>query len=199
MFNLVDSVTSGHIVLEPESNNTITKRIIETYNPIFRPMSNVIKTESGYTVIIPPQNIGGTKVGALFGEAVVIKHPALQKDFRYMIKRQCALLAKGRLIPVQLKALFEGGKDSLYYELSKKENELAIKLAESVVKAGYKLWLPHQTNQVFVIVPNDKIEELNKEFMFYTWCPYDETNSVIRLVTSWGTTEEDIESLLKAL
>ena len=70
-------------------------------------------------------------------------------------------LAKGRLIPVQLKALFEGGKDSLYYELSKRENELAIKLAESVVKAGYKLWLPHQTNQVFVIVPNDKIDNID--------------------------------------
>ena len=144
--------------------------------------------------------IGGTKIGALFGEALVLVNPEKFDDhFRYMIKRQCALLAKGRLIPVQLKALFEGGKDSLYYELSKRENELAIKLAESVVKAGYKLWLPHQTNQVFVIVPNDKIEELNKEFMFYTWCPYDETNSVIRLVTSWGTTEEDIESLLNAL
>lgn len=79
MFNLVDSVTSGHIVLEPESNNTITKRIIETYNPIFRPMSNVIKTESGYTVIIPPQNIGGTKVEVEKlggGQYLVLKTPS---------------------------------------------------------------------------------------------------------------------------
>ncbi len=144
--------------------------------------------------------IGGTKIGALFGEALVLVHPEKFDDhFLYMIKRQCALLAKGRLIPVQLKALFEGGKDSLYYELAKKENELAIKLAEGVQAAGYKLWLPHQTNQVFVIVPNDQIAELEKDFFFYTWCPYDEQNSVIRLVLGWGSTEEDVLAFLKAI
>ena len=99
----------------------------------------------------------------------------------------------------QLKALFEGGKESLYYELSKKENELAIKLAEGVQAKGYKLWLPHQTNQVFVIMPNEQIAELEKDFFFYTWCPFDETNSVIRLVAGWGSTEEDVESFLKAI
>ena len=65
--------------------------------------------------------------------------------------------------------------------------------------AGYKLWLPHQTNQVFVIMPNDQIAELEKDFFFYTWCPYDENNSVIRLVTCWGTTEEDVQAFLKAI
>ena len=144
--------------------------------------------------------IGGTKIGALFGEALVVVHPEKFDDhFRYMIKRQCALLAKGRLIPVQLKALFEGGEDSLYFELGKRENELAIKLAKGVVDAGYELWLPHQTNQVFVIMDNDQIAELEKDFFFYTWAPYDETRSVIRLVTNWGTTEEDINAILAAI
>lgn len=143
--------------------------------------------------------IGGTKIGALFGEALIILNDDINDHFRYMVKRACALLAKGRLIAIQLKALLEGGDDSLYYELSRHENELAIKLSKGVVEKGYDLWIPHQTNQVFVIVDNDKIKELEKDFFFYTWCPYDETRSVIRLVISWGSTEEDVDAILAAL
>ncbi len=143
--------------------------------------------------------IGGTKIGALFGEALVLMNDDINDHFRYMIKRACALLAKGRLIAVQLKALLEGGEDSLYYQLSRHENELAIKLAKGVVEKGYKLWIPHQTNQVFVIVPNKKIAELEKDFFFYTWAPYDEENSVIRLITNWGSKEEEIDAILEAL
>lgn len=143
--------------------------------------------------------IGGTKIGALFGEALVILNDNINDHYRYMVKRACALLAKGRLIAVQIKALLEGGEDSLYYQLSHHENQLAIKLAAGVQEKGYKLWLPHQTNQVFVIVPNDKIAELEKDFFFYTWAPYDETSSVIRLVTSWGSKESDVDAILAAL
>ena len=143
--------------------------------------------------------IGGTKIGALFGEALVIMDDGINDHFRYMVKRACALLAKGRLIAVQLKALLEGGEGSLYYELSRHENRLAIKLAEGVQKKGYKLWIPHHTNQVFVIVPKKKIEELEKDFFFYVWTPYDEESSVIRLVISWGSTDEDVDALLAAL
>ena len=143
--------------------------------------------------------IGGTKIGALFGEALIIMNDNMNDHFRYMVKRACALLAKGRLIAIQLKALLEGGEYSLYYELSRHENELAIKLSKGVVEKGYELWIPHQTNQVFVIVDNDKIKELEKDFFFYTWCPYDETRSVIRLVISWGSTEEDVDAILAAL
>lgn len=143
--------------------------------------------------------IGGTKIGALFGEVLVILNDAINDHFRYMVKRACALLAKGRLIAVQLKALLEGGEDSLYYQLSRHENDLAIKLAQGITGAGYKLWLPHQTNQVFVIMPNDQIKELEKDFFFYTWCPYDENNSVIRLVISWGSTEDDVQAFLHAI
>lgn len=143
--------------------------------------------------------IGGTKIGTLFGEALVILNDDINDHFRYMVKRSCALLAKGRLIAIQLKALLEGGEDSLYYQLSRHENQLAIKLAKGVQEKGYKLWIPHQTNQVFVIVDNDKIAQLEKDFFFYTWAPYDESSSVIRLVISWGSTEEDIDAILAAL
>ncbi|MFR2965634.1 MAG: hypothetical protein ACLTK0_04170 [Anaerovoracaceae bacterium] len=143
--------------------------------------------------------IGGTKLGALFGEALIIMDDKINDHFRYMVKRACALLAKGRLIAVQLKALLEGGEDSLYYQLARHENQLAIKLAKGVEEKGYKLWLPHQTNQVFVIVPNDKIAELEKDFFFYTWAPYDESSSVIRLIINWGSKEEEIDAILNAL
>lgn len=143
--------------------------------------------------------IGGTKVGALFGEALVLMDERINDHFKYMIKRACALFAKTRLISVQMRALLEGGEDSLYYQIGRKENELAIKLAEGVTAAGYELWLPHQTNQVFVIMENEKIAELEKNFFFYTWCPYDETRSVIRLVIGWGSTDEDVEALLAAI
>lgn len=143
--------------------------------------------------------IGGTKIGALYGEALVVMNEKIDDHFRYMLKRQCGLLAKGRTIPVQLKALLEGGEDSLYFELARHENELAIKLAEGIEAKGYELWLPHQTNQVFVIMDNEKIAELEENFFFYTWCPYDETRSVIRLVTCWGSTEEDVDALLAAI
>ena len=116
-----------------------------------------------------------------------------------MIKRSCALLAKVLLIAIQLKALLEGGEDSLYYQLARHENELATRLAAGVQEKGDKLWIPHQTNQVFVIVPNDKIAELEKDFFFYTWAPYDETSSVIRLVIGWGSTDEDVDAILAAL
>ena len=135
--------------------------------------------------------IGGTKIGTLFGEALVILNDDINDHFRYMVKRSCALLAKGRLIAIQLKALLEGGEDSLYYQLSRHENQLAIKLAKGVQEKGYKLWIPHQTN--------DKIAQLEKDFFFYTWAPYDETSSVIRLVISWGSTEEDVDAILAAL
>ena len=107
--------------------------------------------------------------------------------------------AKGRLIAVQMQALLAGGKDSLYYQLARHENEMAIKLAKGVTDAGYQLWIPHQTNQVFVIMNNDKIAELEKEFFFYTWCPYDDHRSVIRLVTNWNTQESEVDALLRAL
>lgn len=143
--------------------------------------------------------IGGTKIGALFGEALIVMDDGINDHFRYMIKRACALLAKGRLIAIQLKALLEGGEDSLYYQLARHENEMAIRLSEGLQKKGCQLWIPHQTNQVFVVLENEKIKELEENFFFYTWCPYDETHSVIRLVTNWNSKEEEIDAILAAI
>jgi len=149
--------------------------------------------------------IGGTKIGALFGEALIINNETINRDFRFMIKRSCTLLAKGRLIAIQLKALFEDPtgnydfKNSLYYQLAKHENEMAIKIADGLKKKNIPLWLPHQTNQVFPILPNDKIAELEKDFFFYTWTPYDKEHSVIRLITNWNTTEEEVEKVIEAI
>ena len=143
--------------------------------------------------------IGGTKIGALFGEALILMNDDINDHFRYMIKRACALLAKGRLIAVQLKALLEGGEDSLYCQLARHENEMAIKLSKGLQEKGCRLWIPHQTNQVFVVLENEKIKELEENFFFYTWCPYDETHSVIRLVTNWNSKEEEIDAILAAI
>lgn len=149
--------------------------------------------------------IGGTKLGALFGEAVVLLNDDFDDHFRFRMKRNCGLLGKGRLIPVQMKALLEdetGGYDimnSLYARLAKHENDMAIKLKDAALAKGCELWIPHQTNQLFLIMPNEKIKELEKDFLFYTWCPYDEGRSVIRLVTNWNTTEEELELMINAL
>lgn len=149
--------------------------------------------------------IGGTKTGALYGEALVITNPVFDDRIKYRVRRNCALLGKARTMAIQLKALFEdetGGDDitkSLYARLSKHENEMAIKLAKGIQDKGYELWLPHQTNQVFIIVNKEKIAELEKEYLFYTWCGYDDERSVIRLVTNWNTSGQDVEEILAAM
>ena len=143
--------------------------------------------------------IGGTKLGALFGEALVILNEQIQHNFRYMIKRHLGLLAKGRLIGVQMKTLLEGGEDSLYYQTARRENELAAKLAQGIAGAGYRFWIPPCTNQLFVIFPDSLIAELEENFFFHRWKKYNETSSVVRLVIGWGSTEEEIMAFLKAI
>ncbi len=143
--------------------------------------------------------IGGTKAGALFGEAMVILNEGINDHFRYMLKRAGGMLAKGRLIAVQFTALLKGGEDSLYYRISRRENELAKALAAGIRGRGYSFFLPPETNQIFVIVPDGKIAELKKDFLFNVWCPYDEKSSVVRFVTGWGTEEEEIDALISAL
>ena len=143
--------------------------------------------------------IGGTKLGAMFGEALILLEPQIQHNFRYMIKRHLGLLAKGRLISIQMKALLEGGEDSLYYCLGRQENQLAMKLAQGIAGAGYHFWIPPCTNQLFVILPDPLVEELEENFFFHRWKKYDERRTVVRLVIGWGSTEEDVSAFLKAL
>ena len=140
--------------------------------------------------------IGGTKVGALFGEAVVIKHPALQKDFRYMIKQKGGMLAKGRLLGVQFETLFE---DGLYHRISEHAIYLADKLREALSQKGYSFLVENTTNQIFPIMEDAKLEELKENFGFCYQQRVDETHSAVRFCTSWATKEENIDALIAAL
>lgn len=140
--------------------------------------------------------IGGTKNGAMFGEALVIVNDALKADFRYMIKRHGGMFAKGRLLGIQFLELF---KDNLYFELAKHADKMAMKLKEGMTKKGYEFLTDSYTNMLFPIMPNADIERLERDFSFEFQEAYGEDKSVIRLVTSWATTEKGVEEFLKSL
>lgn len=140
--------------------------------------------------------IGGTKVGCLFGEAVVITNTALQEDFRYIMKQKGAMLAKGRLLGIQFLELF---KDGLYFEISKHAIDLADMLRDGIRKLGYAFYIESPTNQQFVIIPNSKLKFLENHFGYEYVSAYDDKNSVIRLCTSWATQKEHVKQLLDAL
>lgn len=138
--------------------------------------------------------IGGTKVGALFGEAVVITNPGFRRDFRYLIKQHGGMLAKGRLLGIQFDVLFE---DGLYFEIAGHADALAMRLKEAFVKKGYKLRYDSYTNQQFPILPNDHIEKLRKNYSFAFWEAVDDTHSAVRFCTSWATKEEAVDALIR--
>lgn len=140
--------------------------------------------------------IGGTKVGALFGEALVITNDHLKPDFRYMIKQCGGMLAKGRILGIQFAELFT---DNLYFEISKHAVSLALKLKEAFIEKGYKLFADSYTNQQFVILSNDKALELKSEFGFELSQKISENESAYRFCTSWATKEENIEKLIMKL
>lgn len=137
--------------------------------------------------------IGGTKVGAMFGEAVVIMNPSLQKDFRYMMKQSGALLAKGRLLGIQFETLFT---DDLYMTISKHAVALALAIREAFLLKGFKSFIDSDTNQQFFIVPNAVLMELRKKYVFAVWQQYDAEHTVIRICTSWSTTTQDVTTLI---
>lgn len=139
--------------------------------------------------------IGGTKNGALLGEAVVIVNPALQNSFRYHLKQRGALMAKGRVIAVQFRELF---RDGLYFENARHANAMAQKLAHGIQGHGYAFAQEPQTNQLFPIFPDIVIEKLKKDYEFYVW-EKTAAGSVIRLVASWATPEGAVEGFLKDL
>ena len=137
--------------------------------------------------------IGGTKVGALFGEAAVITNPALKEDFRYCIKQKGGMLAKGRLLGIQFLELF---KDGLYYEISRHAIDMAMMLRDGLREKGYRFFMESVTNQQFIIIEDTKLEEIRKKYGVTYQQRYDETHSVIRLCTSWATKEENVQELL---
>lgn len=137
--------------------------------------------------------IGGTKVGALCGEAVVFTKNNEPEHFVNFIKQHGALLAKGRLLGVQFETLFT---DGLYLELGKHAVEMAELLKIGLKEKGYEFFLDSPTNQQFIIIENSKLEELKKSVGFSFWEKYDDAHTVIRFATSWATRKEDVEKLL---
>jgi threonine aldolase len=137
--------------------------------------------------------IGGTKVGALLGEAIVIPNPKLREEFRFHIKQRGALLAKGRILGLQFRELF---RDGLYFDLARHSNTMANLLSAGIEKAGYNFVAVTETNQLFPILPNNLIGHLKSRFDFYIWEPYDAVSSVTRLVTSWATAEKRVDEFI---
>ena len=138
--------------------------------------------------------IGGTKNGALIGEAIVLINDELKKKFRFSMKQKGGLLAKGRLLGLQFRELF---RDGLYYKNAIHANELALKLAKGMEAKGYKFLSEPETNMIFPILSNELVADLEKNFLFHRWLKYDDKNTVIRLVTSWATKEENVDEFLK--
>jgi len=140
--------------------------------------------------------IGGTKVGALCGEAVVFTKNNMPLHFENLTKKHGALLAKGRLLGVQFDTLFT---DDLYYKISKNAIEQAEFLKKSLKEKGYQFFLDSPTNQQFIVLENEKMKELQKKVSFSFWEKYDDTHTVVRFATSWATTHEKVEELIKLL
>lgn len=137
--------------------------------------------------------IGGTKIGALLGEAVVIVNPKLQKDFRYFMKQKGAMLAKGRILGIQFLALFE---DGLYFKLSKHADEMAQIIRQACAECGFEFLYDSPTNQQFPIMPDDLIKRLEELYVFSHTKRLDHRRSAIRICTSWATRREDVEQLV---
>lgn len=140
--------------------------------------------------------IGGTKVGALFGEAVVITRPNFINHFFTTVKKHGALLAKGRILGIQFDTLFT---DNLYFEISKNAIDMAEKLKQGFAKMGYQFYFESLTNQQFIILENQKMEELAQKITFGFWETLDENHTVVRFATSWATQQSDIDKLIEIL
>ncbi len=140
--------------------------------------------------------IGGTKNGALLGEAMVILNEDLKKDFRYYMKRQGAMLAKGRVISQQFIALLE---DDTYLGNARNANENAQYLKNALSSKGIDMFMDSETNQIFPILPDELIKELLKDYQFLEWGRYDEKRTTVRLVCSWATKKENVDAFIDTL
>lgn len=137
--------------------------------------------------------IGGTKIGALCGEALVFTKKNMPKHFVSTIKQHGALLAKGRLLGIQFLALFS---DNLYFDISRHAVEMAQLLKDGFIEKGYQTLIDSPTNQQFIILENSKLEVLQEQVRFSVWEKHDDTHTVVRFATSWATKRESVELLL---
>jgi threonine aldolase len=140
--------------------------------------------------------IGGTKNGALIGEALVINRPELKPDLRYMIKQRGALLSKGRLLGIQFLELF---RDRLYFDLARHANQAAERLAAGISALGFSFDTASPTNQIFPIFPDSVVEKMSQMYLFYVWREIDREQSAVRLVTSWATPDSAVDGFLSDL
>ena len=140
--------------------------------------------------------IGGTKAGALCGEAVVFTHGNAPRNFFTIQKQRGALMAKARLLGAQFDALFT---DGLYFDISRHAIDMAKRMRMMFEKKGYRLWIDSPTNQQFVIIGNDDVERLSRDVLFTHWGKAGENHTVCRFVTSWATTEAELEQLQSLL
>lgn len=140
--------------------------------------------------------IGGTKVGALCGEAVVFTKKNMPKYFMTMVKQHGALLAKGRLLGIQFDALFT---DELYFKISKHAILMAQLLKEGFQERGYEFYLESPTNQQFIVLENEEMERLKEKVSFGFWEKIDDKHTVVRFATSWATQKEDVDRLMEVL
>lgn len=138
--------------------------------------------------------IGGTKNGALFGEALVITNDALKQDFRYILKQKGGMLAKGRLLGLQFIVLFE---DGLYFDMARHANALAMTIRDACRQKGYPFLIDSPTNQQFPILPDHVVEKLRAKYAFELWQKTDAAHTAVRFVTSWASKEEDVSQLTK--
>ncbi|MBQ1972327.1 MAG: low specificity L-threonine aldolase, partial [Treponema sp.] len=140
--------------------------------------------------------IGGTKVGAMFGEAVVFTEENLVPHFFTLIKQNGALLAKGWFLGVQFDTLFT---DDLYFKISDNAIKMAKRIEQAFVQKGYKIFIDSPTNQKFIVLENSKMQELKKSVSFSYWQKFDENHTVVRFATSWATTDEQVDELLRLI
>ena len=140
--------------------------------------------------------IGGTKVGAMMGEAVVINNADLKPHFRYHIKQNGGMLAKGWLLGIQFLTLFT---DGLYLRIAQNAIDQAMRLKQAFVAKGYRLYADSPTNQQFVILSNEQAESLSRQFLFERWAAIDENHVAVRFCTSWATTTADVDTLIAEL
>ncbi|MGP0579354.1 threonine aldolase family protein [Paenibacillus peoriae] len=138
--------------------------------------------------------IGGTKIGALMGEAVVILNDTLKKDFRYMIKQKGGLLAKGRMLGIQFETLFE---DGLYVEISKHAIDMAMLLQNGLSEQGFSFQYRSTTNQQFPILPDRILKALSEKYTYSFWEKVDDAHSAVRFCTSWATKKENVAMLIQ--
>ena len=137
--------------------------------------------------------LGGTKNGALIGEAIIINNPALQDEFGFHLKQKGALLAKGRLLGIQFEELM---RDNLYFELADHANRQAMKIKEAFKEIGCDFLAETFTNQIFPVLSAKQIDQLSEKYDFYIWKKIDSERSAIRLITSWSTTDETVAGFI---